>query len=599
LANTGTTNTSILKNVQGLNTTWNRATGSEYVLQGIAGDNFSANSFQPYTNVLGANTTTSFSASGGRPTEGTFPYYNLSMPGGGVSLAVGWPGQWATSFTRNSSTGLTVTAGQQTTNISLKPGEEIRTPSISMCSWNGTDTVRAQNLWRQWMRKYSEPGATGQPMSPMTAQCTTGFYPNLQSTAAGEIGYAKKFVDGGAKPDYWWIDAGWYPDNGYWSNTGTWTPDPTRYPKGVKEVSDYVHSQGMKMVLWFEPERTTEGTWLYENHPEWLLGDGSTKLLNLGNPEARAWLIDNVSNLISSQGVDLYRQDFNMGPLESWQSADATNRRGMTENAHVQGYLAYLDALREKFPNMPMDTCASGGRRMDLETLRRAVPLLRSDYQYCEPYSTMATAAGMQCQMYGLASWIPYFGTGVIADDEYMIRSSACAALNIGITEEELNSADGPDWNNYKRLLANQRKMAPYFLGDYYPLTEYSQSEDVWMAWQFDRSDLGGGMVQAFRRANSAEDSMTFHLSGLDPMLMYIITNLDTNLSITMLGSQLMDSGLLCEINATSGSAVMMYQVVPEPSTIVMTCIGFVGLLAWARRKQRRERKKGNSLNGI
>src|ERR1039457_1103667 len=87
-------------------------------------------------------------------------------------------------------------------------------------------------------------------------------------------------------------------------------------------------------------------------------------------------------------------------PISIWRANDASDRQGITEIKHVVGYLAYWDELRRRFPAMLIDTCASGGRRNDLETLRRAVPLWRSDFAY-EP-------AAMQQMTYGMALWIPY-----------------------------------------------------------------------------------------------------------------------------------------------------------------------------------------------
>ena len=84
--------------------------------------------------------------------------------------------------------------------------------------------------------------------------------------------YIDAYVKAGVKLDYWWIDAGWYPCGDDWGNVGTWEPDPQRYPKGLREVADHVHAKGMKLVVWFEPERVTPGTWLAEQHPEWVLG---------------------------------------------------------------------------------------------------------------------------------------------------------------------------------------------------------------------------------------------------------------------------------------------------------------------------------------
>ena len=100
---------------------------------------------------------------------------------------------------------------------------------------------------------------------------------------------------------------------------------------------------------------------------------------NLGNPDARRWLTDHVDKLLTEQGIDLYRQDFNMDPLGYWRGARRPGPAGHHRNPHVEGYLAYWDELLRRHPGMLIDTCASGGRRNDLETMRRAVPLWRSD----------------------------------------------------------------------------------------------------------------------------------------------------------------------------------------------------------------------------
>ena len=105
-----------------------------------------------------------------------------------------------------------------------------------------------------------------------------------------------------------------------------------------------------------------------------------------------------------------------------WRRNDAPDRQGITEIRHVDGYLAYWDELLSEHPNMLIDSCASGGRRNDLETLRRAVPLLRSDY-ILEPI-------GNQCHTYALSFWVPFYGTGVGAIDPYLFRSVICPAAH-------------------------------------------------------------------------------------------------------------------------------------------------------------------------
>jgi len=129
------------------------------------------------------------------------------------------------------------------------------------------------------------------------------------------------------------MDAGWYPCNGHWWNTGTWEPDRTRFPGGIRAVTDYLHERGIRSILWFEPERVTPGTWLDVNHPEWLFRGKDESLLNMGDPEARKWAVERVDGLIVSEGIDIYRQDFNTSPLPYWRANDAEDRTGSPRSA--------------------------------------------------------------------------------------------------------------------------------------------------------------------------------------------------------------------------------------------------------------------------
>lgn len=535
------TDTSILEQVQGLDIRLERAGDSEFVLHGCLGDSNLPKSYQPFTQELASNAQVKFAPLAGRPTSGVFPYYNLQAQGGGWIVVVGWPGQWSAQFQRDADRGLQLTAGQESTYLYLKPGEEIRTPLMALLFWQGTDVVRAQNLWRRWFMAHNIPRYGGQVPSIMAHMQV----PNEEN---GMFEAVKAFNEAGVKIDICWRDAGWYPCNGDWVNTGTWEIDPKPFPHGFRPFSDWIHTQGKKLIVWFEPERVTPGSWLYEQHPEWLLSPAGmpNSLLNLGNPEARAWLIDHVDKLLTEQGIDYYRQDFNMDPLYHWHSNDADDRQGLTENLHVQGYLAYWDELRRRHPDMLIDSCASGGRRNDLETLRRAVPLLRSDYQFGP-----ATSLGNQGHTYGISSWIPYYGSGVYSSDPYDARSFYMPCFGVGI---EIKPADA------KAAYDECRQVAPYMLGDYYPLTPYNLDPAQWIAWQFDRPDLGEGMVQAFRREDSPTESVSYKLFGLDPAAQYEVTDADTNQVTRATGRELAETGLPVRIARQRAAALLRYR---------------------------------------
>jgi alpha-galactosidase len=541
--NTGTNDTPLLSDIQAVDLRLARGGSGEFVLNHNAGDNCVPQSYAPQQLTLSPKSEHRFAPAGGRPTSVVFPYFNLEWPGEGLIVVIGWPGQWAAQFTRDDGSGLRVRGGQELARFTLHPGEEARTPLIAVQFWQG-DRVRAQNVWRRWMLAHNLPRTSnGELPPPIFASCSGGFYPGLRTSEEGERLFIKGFTEAKVGLNYWWIDAGWYacPE---WPHVGTWEPDPIRYPQGFRPISELVHAKGMGLVVWFEPERVTPGTFLYTNNPTWLLGrDGEQKLLNLGNADARRWLTEHVDGMLTRQGIDLYRQDFNIDPLAYWRANDAPDRQGLTEMRHIEGYLAYWDELRRRHPHLLIDSCASGGRRNDLETLRRAVPLLRSDYQAFD--GNPAYAPGNQGHTYGLSSWIPYYGQGVYFSDRdfvYSARSYLSPAYGIAADVRK----PGVDWDLIRRVGEQWRQVVDCMLGDFYPLMPYQLSEDLWLAWQFDLPERQKGIVQAFRRTASNYESARFKLHGLDPAKSYVVTDLDQPTAAQALnGRELLERGLL------------------------------------------------------
>ncbi len=547
--NTGKEKTPLLENIQAIDAAFVRDEGGEFMLKHQKGDTCAPDLYQPLEDTLEPNAKLRFAPWGGRGTNGAYPYYNLVHSGGGLFIVVGWPGQWAATFARDAGRALRVVAGQELTHLVLAPGEEIRTPLMALLFWRGADMERAQNLWRHWMLAHNVPrtkdGKLPAPIMP--GNTSLEFNEMCDANEENQKWFIDKYVERGIKIDYWWMDAGWYPCNG-WPQTGTWEPDLRRFPRGLRAISDQARPKGVKTLVWFEPERVAGGTWLSEKHPEWLLGG---VLLYLGNPEARTWLTNHVDRVLTEQGIDLYRQDFNMDPLDFWRRNDAPDRQGVTENFHIQGYLAYWDALRDRHPNLVIDSCASGGRRNDLETMRRAVPLHPTDYNY-------GHLAAKQAFHQSLFRWIPYFGSNTLpidTVDPYAIRSGHALSVVLGYDHRRADL----DYALLKRLTDETRFVAPYYWGDFYPLAPYSVAEDVWMAWQFNRPEGGDGIVEAFRRTRNRAATATYKLRDLEPDAVYECKDSDKTFTVRGTGRALMDEGLLVTLPQRPQAALITY----------------------------------------
>jgi len=550
--NNGNRDTPILKEILGLDARFRRGSEGEFLLHHNAGSRDSQLDFGPLETPLRPKYELRIAAVGGRPTSNEMSYFNVEWPARGVIFAVGWPGQWASWFTRDEMDGLRIRAGQEGTHLKLRPGEEIRTPLTALLFWKG-DRIRSQNTWRRWMIAHNLPRPGGKIVATHYASTYGGDRPS----AGVELAQIDGWIREGIKLDYWILDAGWYPTTNRWIDTGTWEPDAPRFPRGLREIADRAHANGTRFVVWFEPERVAPGTWLWSRHPEWLLGCPNenrkgpafspSRLLNLGNADARSWLTDHFSKTFTAQGIDVYRQDFNIEPLEFWRAADAPDRQGITENAHVCGYLSFWDELLRRHPGLWIDTCASGGRRLDLETLRRSIPLLRSDY--------FKEAIGQQCHTYGISQWVPNYGSGCGLRDAYHMRSSFCPCFRIGCDMRQRDN----DYALLRKTAADFRRIESSLMGDFYPLTAYSTNADVWMAWQFDRPESGQGVVQAFRRGEGAAPSTNLTLRGLDPATMYSIADIDADEPRRMAGRTLVDQGLPLSAPNAPAAIVITY----------------------------------------
>ncbi len=219
----------------------------------------------------------------------------------------------------------------------------------------------------------------------------------MNANEANQKQFIDGYLDNGVKLSFWWMDAGWYPFKDGWWNIGTWEPDNKRFPNGLRAVSDHAHKRGVNTLVWFEPERVTPGTLALPESPGVAAGQGrrQQKLLDLGNAEARQWLIEHVDKTMAEQGIDIYRQDFNLraaGLLARQRHArPAGHHRDQARHAAIWPSGTSCAAATRACSSTP---APSGGRRNDLETLRRSVPLHKSDMEY--PNLTLKADAALR-----------------------------------------------------------------------------------------------------------------------------------------------------------------------------------------------------------
>ena len=547
-SNTSGKNTSLIEKVAVVDDSFPAGDNGDFVLHHARGSDAQRTDFQPFDETVSVGKNIYMSPTRGRSSDGAaLPFFNIAMPGGhGMMVAVGWTGKWYADVKRTGAKTISLKSGMEKMQLSLYPKEEIRTPKICLLFWKGEDRMTGHNRFRQFILAHHSRKINGQFAEyPLAAGLSFGDnYPCSEFECTTEeylIGIVKRYRQFDIVPDAFWLDAGWYEgcgwdkENGqWWQNVGSWVPAKERFPNGLRPVADVIHAAGAKFLVWFEPERVFPQTIIDREHPEWLLKipDRNDRLFDLGNKEACSWLTAYISAFLEKEGIDIYRQDFNMDPYPYWTANDKPGRIGMSEIRHIEGLYAFWDSLLKRFPNLLIDNCASGGRRLDLETMSRSAPLWRTDYHYGEPN-------GQQCHTYALNFYLPIHSTSTVITDHYGFRSGLNAAANsnflVGRGRETIEIS--------RKCIHEFKALRPYFYGDYYPLTstrDYT-GNGVWLAYQLNRPRENDGIIVAFRRVDNQETSIRIKPSGLEQNAVYELYYEDYGIRTRQKGSELMN----------------------------------------------------------
>jgi len=582
--NTGRDDTPIIENIQPLDVILNCKI--DPILHYSRGALCSPSDFEPLCRKISSEKEFQLRAGGGRSSSETLPFFNLELGEEGVVIAIGWTGEWLARFSRSTDCKLLLQAGMARTRLRLHAGEEIRSPRILLLFWL-KNRMRGHNLLRQFILANHRPSVNGRPLEMPILVSNWG-----ETPASTHLARIKSIIANDLPVEYYWIDAGWFGTGEWWKNAGNWEVKRNLYPDGFKPISETLHQAGRRLLLWFEPERVCEGTPWYSEHADWLLrikeedevyswphftdmsdpqwviaesnrnqikeGD---RLFNLGDPEARRFLTDFISEKISEFGIDCFRHDANIAPLKFWHNADPEDRQGISEIRHVEGLYSFWKELLKSHPSLVIDNCASGGRRIDLESIGLSTAFSRTDY--------IGDIVSTQCHTYGIMLWVPLqtgggLNVNIVEADDYTFRSIWSSGL---VFELKIKDAQHQEdvFNEVRRKLNQYLAVQKFFYGDYYLLTQYTRARDSWMAYQLDRPDLGAGLVVVLKRPLSSFVEAVFQLNSLEPAAEYETTNLDTGERSVASGRELMETGLRVRLVKRPDSALIIYDKKAQP----------------------------------
>ena len=256
----------------------------------------------------------------------------------------------------------------------LKPGETYETIPIAIgCVRGGFgEAVEALTRFRRavYLKNHKD-----------NARCSVIFndYMNClwgDPTEAKELPIIAAAAKAGC--EYFVIDAGWYADlHEDWSQTiGAWQPSGTRWPNGLRFVTDRIRAAGMTPGLWLEPEVAGAKSLLAQKPDNWFLirhgkrvFKNSRLLLDFRNPEVRAYLDQVIARLVKEYGIGYIKMDYNVDSLQGTEINADSLGQGLLE--HNRAHLAWLDGILNRYPDLVIENCGSGGGRMDYAMLSR------------------------------------------------------------------------------------------------------------------------------------------------------------------------------------------------------------------------------------
>lgn len=232
--------------------------------------------------------------------------------------------------------------------------------------------------------------------------------------------------------EYFCIDAGWYAPGEWWDGVGQWLPSEERFPEGIKYVLDYIRSKGMIPGLWLELEvmginspklADTDDSWFFMRHGK-RVKDRSRYQLDYRNPAVIAHVDEVIRRLVEDYGVGYIKMDYNINAGVGTETDADSPGDGLLQ--HNRAYLAWLDGVFARYPELVIENCSSGGMRMDYAMLSRYSIQSTSDQEDYIKYAAIAAGAPAVLTPEQAAVWSYPLREG---DDEEVIFNMVNALL--------------------------------------------------------------------------------------------------------------------------------------------------------------------------
>ncbi len=180
------------------------------------------------------------------------------------------------------------------------------------------------------------------------------------------------------------LDDGWFgARRNDLAGLGDWTVSPDVWPDGLHPLIDRVRELGMEFGLWFEPEMVNPDSDVARAHPEWIMATGDRwpvesrhqQVINLGIPACYAYIRDAILAILDEYAIGYIKWDHNRDLIDA--GTAPSGRPGVHEQ--TQAFYRLVEEIKAAHPGLEIESCSSGGARVDLEVLQRTDRVWTSD----------------------------------------------------------------------------------------------------------------------------------------------------------------------------------------------------------------------------
>ena len=274
----------------------------------------------------------------------------------------------------------------------LKPGESFE--SVKACVSVGADFNGALAEMTKYRRKIAKRNHADEKLPVIFNDYMNCL--RADPTEEKSLPLIDKAAEVGA--EYYVMDAGWYADGFWWNSVGEWMPVEKRFPHGIKYVFDYVRSKGMIPGIWLEPEsmginctlaKQWEDECFFLRHGKRVV-DRGRHFLDFRHPRVREYMTSVVDRLVQEYGIGYIKFDYNVDGGNGTEADADSFGDGLLQ--HTRALLDWFDELTEKYPDLILESCSSGGLRMDYAMLSHLHLQSTSDQEDCIETAHVASA---------------------------------------------------------------------------------------------------------------------------------------------------------------------------------------------------------------